>query len=85
MQLKSPAPANPVDGDTDCPVLCLHPLNGWETKRIPLTDKPVVIGRHTSVNTEPSETDGFFDAKVLSRRHAEVWTAGGKVCGHNML
>ncbi len=83
MQLKTPAPTVSADDDTvGPPVLCLHPLNGWagEPKRIPLTQNPDVIGRHTSVTTEPKETNGFFSAKVLSRAHAAVWAAGGKVC-----
>ena len=83
MQLKTP-----TEGDTVGPllVLCLHPLNGWarEPKRIPLTVNPVVIGQHTSVKTAPKETNGFFSAKVLSRAHAEVWAAGGKVCVHGI-
>ncbi|KZT63109.1 hypothetical protein DAEQUDRAFT_638877, partial [Daedalea quercina L-15889] len=26
------------------------------------------------------ERNGFFDSKVLSRQHAEVWEEGGKAC-----
>ena len=83
MQLKTLAPGSPAHGDTVGPMLCLYPLNGeWESKHLPLTANPVVIGRQTSVKTEPRKNNGFFDARVLSRWHAEVWAACGKVRGH---
>ncbi|KAG0300861.1 hypothetical protein BGZ98_008802, partial [Dissophora globulifera] len=39
----------------------------------------IKIGRQTGVNTAPSPTNGYFDSKVLSRVHAEVWSESGKV------
>ena len=39
----------------------------------------VKIGRQTNVKTVPNGTNGFFDSKVLSRMHAEVWSDEGKV------
>lgn len=31
------------------------------------------------MKTIPGERNGFFDSKVLSRQHAEVWEEGGKI------
>jgi pSer/pThr/pTyr-binding forkhead associated (FHA) protein len=39
----------------------------------------VKIGRQTNAKTVPGERNGYFDSKVLSRQHAEVWEEGGKV------
>ncbi|PPQ91844.1 hypothetical protein CVT25_000780 [Psilocybe cyanescens] len=62
------------------PVLYLHPLNDtWTPKHITLTNSHTKIGRQTSSKTAPGERNGFFDSKVLSRRHAEVWEEGGKI------
>ena len=36
-------------------------------------------GRQTSAKTAPGERNGFFDSKVLSRQHAEVWEEAEKV------
>ncbi|CAG8578658.1 14932_t:CDS:2 [Gigaspora margarita] len=52
----------------------------FSTKRLSLTEGiPVKIGRSTNRQTSPSETNGYFDSKVLSRTHAEVWFENGKV------
>ncbi|TIA88382.1 hypothetical protein E3P99_02643 [Wallemia hederae] len=57
----------------------LIPLNNsFELKVIQLTDK-VKIGRQTNARTIPKEGNGFFDSKVLSRQHAEIWCEAGKV------
>jgi len=56
--------------------LMLLPLNGtFERKQIPLPFLPETlrIGRQTNTKTIPTQTNGFFDSKVLSRQHAEVW------------
>ena len=38
------------------------------------------IGRQTNVKTVPTPINGYFDSKVLSRQHAEVWaSAEGKI------
>ncbi|RIB07819.1 hypothetical protein C2G38_396475 [Gigaspora rosea] len=52
----------------------------FSTKRLSLTEGiPVKIGRSTNKQTSPAETNGYFDSKVLSRTHAEVWFENGKV------
>jgi len=56
--------------------LMLQPLNhSFETKLIPLPYYPdtLRIGRQTNTKTLPNSTNGYFDSKVLSRQHAEVW------------
>jgi hypothetical protein len=40
----------------------------------------VEIGRQTNNKTTPGERNAYFDSKVLSRTHAEIWTESGKVC-----
>lgn len=37
------------------------------------------IGRQTNAKSVPGERNGYFDSKVLSRTHAEVWQENGKV------
>lgn len=38
------------------------------------------IGRQTNAKTVPTSKNGFFDSKVLSRQHAEIWAdRAGKV------
>src|SRR2546421_4590036 len=61
--------------------LILQPLNDtFATKTFELPDKTKIrIGRQTNPKTVPSESNGFFDSKVLSRTHAEVWSDRGKV------
>ncbi|KAF8816302.1 hypothetical protein BYT27DRAFT_7184144 [Phlegmacium glaucopus] len=62
------------------PALYLYPLNDtWHPKHISLTSQRTKIGRQTSSKTAPGERNGFFDSKVLSRQHAEVWEEGGKI------
>ncbi|GAA5905174.1 hypothetical protein JCM6882_000400 [Rhodosporidiobolus microsporus] len=64
------------------PALHLTPLNGtFVPKQISL-DPPgtrVKVGRQTNAKTIPNGTNGYFDSKVLSRMHAEVWSEDGKV------
>ncbi|RDW72352.1 putative cytoplasm to vacuole targeting Vps64 [Aspergillus mulundensis] len=65
-------------------ILTLLPLNGtFEKKQITLPYFPETlrIGRQTNAKTVPTSKNGFFDSKVLSRQHAEVWAdrATGKV------
>lgn len=60
--------------------LMLLPLNGtFDRKQIPLPYFPETlrIGRQTNAKTLPSPTNGYFDSKVLSRQHAEVWAEKG--------
>ncbi|KAF9093443.1 hypothetical protein BGX23_003315 [Mortierella sp. AD031] len=63
------------------PVLVLEPVNAtFVLKSLELPDQiKVKIGRQTGVTTAPHPSNGYFDSKVLSRVHAEVWSEGGKV------
>jgi predicted component of type VI protein secretion system len=58
-------------------------MNGtFERKQISLPFYPDVlrIGRQTNAKTVPTPVNGYFDSKVLSRQHAEVWAdRSGKV------
>jgi hypothetical protein len=64
-------------------VLYLTPMNGtFERKTINVPFYPDVlrIGRQTNNKTVPTPTNGFFDSKVLSRQHAEIWAdRNGKI------
>jgi hypothetical protein len=48
------------------------------------SDNQIKIGRQTNQKTTPGERNAYFDSKVLSRTHAEIWTENGRV-GPNML
>ncbi|KAF9188386.1 hypothetical protein BGZ51_000632 [Haplosporangium sp. Z 767] len=63
------------------PILVLEPVNGtFALKSLELTEQSKVkIGRQTGVTTAPHPSNGYFDSKVLSRVHAEVWSESGKV------
>lgn len=65
------------------PVLCLLSLNGsFERKTIsvPFYPDTLRIGRQTNAKTVPTPVNGFFDSKVLSRQHAEIWAdSNGKI------
>ncbi|PVG03389.1 hypothetical protein CPB86DRAFT_447543 [Serendipita vermifera] len=63
------------------PALYLYPLNdSFVPKHIVLAGgQRVKIGRQTNAKTVPGEKNGYFDSKVLSRQHAEVWEEGGKI------
>lgn len=64
-------------------MLALLPMNGtFERKQINLPFYPEVlrVGRQTNAKTVPTPVNGYFDSKVLSRQHAEVWAErNGKV------
>ncbi|KAJ5551112.1 hypothetical protein N7535_000945 [Penicillium sp. DV-2018c] len=64
-------------------ILILAPMNGtFDRKQINVPCYPDVlrIGRQTNAKTMPTPTNGFFDSKVLSRQHAEVWAdRSGKI------
>lgn len=64
-----------------CPTLHLHPLNNsFLPKHIPLPPQQrVKIGRRKNAETVPAERNGYFESKVLSRQHAEVWEESGKI------
>lgn len=63
------------------PILVLEPINSsFALKSFELPDQArIKIGRQTGVSTAPSPSNGYFDSKVLSRVHAEVWSDSGKV------
>jgi pSer/pThr/pTyr-binding forkhead associated (FHA) protein len=64
-------------------VLYLTPMNGtFERKTITVPFYPDVlrIGRQTNNKTLPTPQNGYFDSKVLSRQHAEIWAdRNGKI------
>ncbi|OAA60398.1 cytoplasm to vacuole targeting protein [Niveomyces insectorum RCEF 264] len=58
------------------PVLYLLSLNGTfdrKTITVPFVPDTLRIGRQTNKSTAPSTVNGYFDSKVLSRQHAEIW------------
>jgi pSer/pThr/pTyr-binding forkhead associated (FHA) protein len=70
-------------GQEQTAVLHLVPMNGtFERKQITVPFFPDVlrIGRQTNNKTIPTPLNGYFDSKVLSRQHAEVWAdRNGKI------
>ena len=57
-------------------ILHLLPMNGTferKTITVPYFPDVIKIGRQTNQKTIPTPLNGFFDSKVLSRQHAEVW------------
>ena len=64
-------------------ILALIPMTGtFERKQIVVPYFPEVlrIGRQTNPKTVPTPMNGYFDSKVLSRQHAEVWAdQSGKI------
>ncbi|WWD21686.1 hypothetical protein CI109_106172 [Kwoniella shandongensis] len=63
------------------PSLHLWPLQDtFAMKMIHLPDgQRIKIGRQTNNKTVPGERNAYFDSKVLSRLHAEIWEQGGKI------
>lgn len=58
------------------PVLYLLSLNGTferKTIQVPFYPETLRVGRQTNNKTVPTPLNGFFDSKVLSRQHAEIW------------
>lgn len=63
------------NGDSSA-LLALLPMTGtFERKQIiiPFFPDTLRIGRQTNAKTIPTPMNGYFDSKVLSRQHAEVW------------
>ena len=61
------------------PALVLYPLNDtFQAKNI-LLHQRAKIGRQSNAKTIPTERNGYFDTKVISRQHAEVWVEDSKV------
>ncbi|TCD64024.1 hypothetical protein EIP91_004658 [Steccherinum ochraceum] len=75
-----PFASSPIS-QVPCPALYLYPLNdSFIPKHISLVNgQRVKIGRQTNAKTVPAERNGYFDSKVLSRQHAEVWEENGKI------
>lgn len=44
-----------------------------------LNGERAIIGRQIDCATEPTADNGFFDADVVSKDHAEVWEEQGKI------
>lgn len=65
------------------PVLSLLSLNGTferKTIAVPYAPDSLRIGRQTNAKTAPTASNGFFDSKVLSRQHAEIYAErNGKI------
>lgn len=59
----------------------LQPHNtNFHTRTLELRDKVRIrIGRQTSQKTSPTAYNGYFDSKVLSRQHAEIWCDKSRV------
>ncbi|RYP05773.1 hypothetical protein DL764_003590 [Monosporascus ibericus] len=58
------------------PALYLLSQNGTferKTISVPFSPDTLRIGRQTNVKTVPTPVNGYFDSKVLSRQHAEIW------------
>lgn len=72
-----PRPPMPEGGPSGSqPVLYLLSLNGTferKTISVPFSPDTLRIGRQTNAKTVPTPINGFFDSKVLSRQHAEIW------------
>lgn len=64
-------------------LLLISPLPPPNPPRVTRPRRQVKIGRQTNAKTVPGERNGYFDSKVLSRTHAEVWSEGGKVGGRS--
>lgn len=79
--LQSPGQMAPQRPLTDTipggqPVLYLLSLNGTferKTIQVPFYPETLRVGRQTNNKTVPTPQNGFFDSKVLSRQHAEIW------------
>ncbi|OTB07433.1 hypothetical protein M426DRAFT_53747 [Hypoxylon sp. CI-4A] len=59
------------------PTLYLLSLNGTferKTISVPFSPDTLRIGRQTNAKTVPTPINGYFDSKVLSRQHAEIWS-----------
>ncbi|KAJ7743958.1 hypothetical protein DFH07DRAFT_835322 [Mycena maculata] len=80
--MPAPAPFSSPQNNLAYPALYLYPLNdSFVPKHISLSPpgQRVKIGRQTNAKTSPGERNGYFDCKVLSRQHAEVWEEGNKI------
>ncbi|KAM3429570.1 hypothetical protein NHJ13734_008112 [Beauveria thailandica] len=76
-------PAGPEQPQGGQPFLYLLSMNGTferKTIAVPFAPDTLRIGRQTNQKTLPTPTNGFFDSKVLSRQHAEIYAErNGKI------
>lgn len=82
----SPAGASQAHPPKDLvyPALHLYPLNDtFVPKQInlapPSAQNRIKIGRYSNAKSVPNPSNGYFDSKVLSRAHAEVWSENDRV------
>ncbi|ORZ00959.1 SMAD/FHA domain-containing protein [Syncephalastrum racemosum] len=70
-----------IKPSTSVATLILQSKNApFQTKTLELRDKNhIKIGRQTTSKSTPNPLNGYFDAKVLSRTHAELWGDKGKI------
>ncbi|KAI8056622.1 SMAD/FHA domain-containing protein [Syncephalis plumigaleata] len=61
------------------PFISLRPINDSFQNKLLDLQRPIRIGRQVSADTAPTETNGYFSNKVLSRNHAELWYERGKI------
>ncbi|KAF2271072.1 hypothetical protein CC78DRAFT_10709 [Lojkania enalia] len=70
-------------GQENTAILHLIPMNGTferKTINVPFFPDVLRIGRQTNNKTIPTPLNGYFDSKVLSRQHAEIWAdRNGKI------
>jgi pSer/pThr/pTyr-binding forkhead associated (FHA) protein len=82
MTQKNGAVQAPHPGE-NTPVLYLTSMNGtFERKKIVVPFYPDIIriGRQTNAMNIPTPLNGYFDSKVMSRAHDEVWAdRNGKI------
>lgn len=77
---RSNRPAPTMTGTPKATLLLLSLHGAFQTKALELFEGiHVKIGRQTSAKSAPSPNNGFFDSKVLSRTHAEVWCERSKI------
>ncbi|KAJ6536015.1 hypothetical protein DFH09DRAFT_1402372 [Mycena vulgaris] len=71
----------PPQTNASFPALHLYPLDdSFIPKRIALgAGQRVKIARPPNTKTQPGERNGYFDSRVLSRQHAEVWEESNKI------
>ena len=69
------------------PALYLCPVNNPFVPKliVLLPQQRVKIGRQTNAKTVPTERNGYFDSKALSRQHAEVWEQDGTVISNFLV
>ncbi|GJJ07767.1 hypothetical protein Clacol_001972 [Clathrus columnatus] len=79
MPAAMPAPTPFLASTQPIPALALFPLNDTFIPKYIHLNQRVKIGRQTNAKTTPGERNGYFDSKVLSRQHAEVWEDDGKI------